>query len=874
MNNENDIISWENQAARALANGDTQSALQAHEQAIALAKTLNRPRLLAVLYNRLGNALEVDNRIQAAVIAYESGLKALAGEASSDLDQVLHSIRMVRKGFDAEFAFLETPDLYSEATATDLATAEADPTLAVKLLINIGNAYLRQPQMDPARNAYERALEQDEIAAAPVLRAHALTHLGIIHRRQNRIDEAERALREALDLLDRHDAPAEKRRALATLASIYREQGEHDRALQTYQEALALYQQSDDPRGEARTLAALGHLYLLADQQEDARASFQRAVQLAEAVRDEDTLWHAYWGMGVCQHRAGDFDAAASAFRHSLDKIKWRRRELRTDEGKVTFLESVQDIFDHLLAVHLDQAQNNRAAYQAVLQVAEEARGQALYELMGTRRRHLHSRQAGIRPTRLRSPQARHDSPAQMAPGIPLDRNMAVQMAPGVESPQLAEFTSAFMDPLWDEDIGDLYNRRELAASIPSTVPRWPDDVEPAAASPDLPPLARLVFHVLADRTAVLAVASDGTVYGHVAELGDNELSQQVATVRQALQVDESPRSIEVTRHMRPVSTTTPMDYRALLRSLYAELIAPVAAHLPANGTPVVIEPHGPLWLLPFAALLSDDDQWLVDRWPLLYAPSAQVLDEIRNEPDYGGPTQLKPLIVGNPVMPEIPNQHGVEITLNPLPGAEAECRAIDKIFVDAETNVLLGPNADWTQVVSQMPHHGIIHLATHGLASAESPLNSFIALGQPDPQALEQLTKEATPSPTEWLLSAARAQAFSGLLTAEQMLSMPLPADLITLSACQTGLGQIAGDGMIGLSRALLVAGARAVLVSLWSVSDSATAELMTAFYQGYLTLDDKAIALQRAMQQLRGTPGYEHPRFWASFVVVGTEA
>jgi CHAT domain-containing protein len=78
----------------------------------------------------------------------------------------------------------------------------------------------------------------------------------------------------------------------------------------------------------------------------------------------------------------------------------------------------------------------------------------------------------------------------------------------------------------------------------------------------------------------------------------------------------------------------------------------------------------------------------------------------------------------------------------------------------------------------------------------------------------------------------------------------------------------------MIGLSRAFLVAGARAVLVSQWSVSDEATAVLMSAFYRWYIELDDKAIALQKSISELRSNPAYAHPRFWAPFLVVGAEA
>ncbi|MFM7575932.1 MAG: CHAT domain-containing protein, partial [Microcystaceae cyanobacterium] len=106
-------------------------------------------------------------------------------------------------------------------------------------------------------------------------------------------------------------------------------------------------------------------------------------------------------------------------------------------------------------------------------------------------------------------------------------------------------------------------------------------------------------------------------------------------------------------------------------------------------------------------------------------------------------------------------------------------------------------------------------------------------------------------------------------MLTAREVATnRNLPTDLVVLSACQTGLGRISGDGMLGLSRAFIIAGARTVIVSQWSVSDSATKELMLAFYQHYLATGNKAIALQKAMQKVRSMAEYKHPRFWAAFL------
>ena len=104
--------------------------------------------------------------------------------------------------------------------------------------------------------------------------------------------------------------------------------------------------------------------------------------------------------------------------------------------------------------------------------------------------------------------------------------------------------------------------------------------------------------------------------------------------------------------------------------------------------------------------------------------------------------------------------------------------------------------------------------------------------------------------------------------------MTLPLSADLVTLSACQTGLGRVSGEGVIGLTRAFLIAGARSVLVSLWSVSDEATRQLMVAFY-GYYIRDrlPKAVALARAMHDLRNVPEFRSPRYWAPFIIVGSE-
>ncbi|MEG3862768.1 CHAT domain-containing protein, partial [Microcoleus sp. herbarium12] len=147
--------------------------------------------------------------------------------------------------------------------------------------------------------------------------------------------------------------------------------------------------------------------------------------------------------------------------------------------------------------------------------------------------------------------------------------------------------------------------------------------------------------------------------------------------------------------------------------------------------------------------------------------------------------------------------------------------------------------------IVQKMPQASIIHLATHGLLDDVRGLGSAIALA---------------PSGTD-----------DGLLTAEEIFDMKLQASLVVLSACNTGFGRITGDGVIGLSRALISAGVPSVIVSLWAVPDAPTAELMQAFYQNLHKNPNKAQALRQAMLAAMKTKTHSNPRNWAAFTLIG---
>jgi CHAT domain-containing protein len=281
------------------------------------------------------------------------------------------------------------------------------------------------------------------------------------------------------------------------------------------------------------------------------------------------------------------------------------------------------------------------------------------------------------------------------------------------------------------------------------------------------------------------------------------------------------------------------------LPTLHQLLIDPIASLLPTDpNARVIFIPQGALFQVPFPALQDEGGTYLIEKHTILTAPSIQVLDLTRQQRQKLAQKQShsgRALVLGNPTMPSVSLSPGEpKQQLSPLPGAEAEAIAIAPLL---KTQAITGAQGTKAQIVQKMPQASIIHLATHGLLDDVRGLGSAIALA---------------PSGSD-----------DGLLTAEEIFDMKLQANLVVLSACNTGFGRITGDGVIGLSRALISAGVPSVIVSLWAVPDAPTSELMKAFYQNLQNNPDKAQALRQAMLTTMKThPG---PRNWAAFTLIG---
>jgi CHAT domain-containing protein len=286
------------------------------------------------------------------------------------------------------------------------------------------------------------------------------------------------------------------------------------------------------------------------------------------------------------------------------------------------------------------------------------------------------------------------------------------------------------------------------------------------------------------------------------------------------------------------------------LKRLHDLLIAPIEDLLPADPQArVTFIPQDVLFLAPFAALQDSQGRYLIQKHTISLAPSIQTLELIQQQSNARsrstGLNMTNALIVGNPVMPSLkskPNSPAEQ--LSPLPGSELEAQAISKRL---NSHPLLGKQATEAAVTKRMSQASLIHLATHGILDNLQGLQSSLALAPINPT----ITGE------------------DGFLTAREVMKLELQADLVVLSACDTGRGVINGDGVIGLSRSFMAAGAPSVVVSLWAVPDAPIAELMTTFYKNLELRMDKAQALRQAM--LITMKQHPKPLDWAGFMLLG---
>lgn len=356
-----------------------------------------------------------------------------------------------------------------------------------------------------------------------------------------------------------------------------------------------------------------------------------------------------------------------------------------------------------------------------------------------------------------------------------------------------------------------LQGRHAEDLSLIQTTPLTPADIQS-----DLPEGTVLVEYFIArgQITAFVITRDETHSYPAIASLSD-VLALLENLAFQFSKFQYGPSYYE--RHRATLLQST----QEILTGLGQKLLISLWDKL-SNANSIIIVPHGPLHALPFQALRIKD-RYLIETHAVSHAPSAAVLKFCWKKP--APPETGKPVLVG------VPDERISHVT--------DEIQALAELFGDSD--VLLGEQATFERVCQLTSSCGVFHLAAHGLFRPEAPLLSSIRLAD------------------RWL-------------AVQDIYNLDLSATLVTLSACETGLGHDAGgDDLVGLVRGFLYAGAASLVVSLWTVDDESMTRLVTDFYSRWLAGLSKVQSLRHA--QIALLKEYEHPYYWAPLILVGNQ-
>ena len=903
--------------------GKQRQAVELDREAVSRWRELGQPEREMVVSNDLGLTLwemsdlpAADEALTHALdLAHRLALPYYAANVRSNQCLVLHA----REGVQPALA------CYREALALFHQLGERKDEAAA--LNNLGFASFSLGEPQPAEESYRQALSIRRTIGDRAGEAQALNNLAVLYRSLGEIDEALAAYAQAREILTALDDRRQEATILNNLGVAYMALGETERSRLYLTQALALRRKVEDRRGEIVTLNNLGRLERRNDAAEKAVAFHGQALEVARSISDarNEGISRSFLGEALSeagrsaealveldkalalQRQTGDraneattlghkgealaasgraaealplFEQALLGLRAAGDRINEaatlaaRARALRDRgepgdlehaardaEAAIAALESLRtrlgnpelraaflgsrskvyelrvDVLMRLAAAHPGQG-FDRAAFEA----SEEARARSLLDV-------LRESGAAIR-TGIDPALAARQRDLERRLALKADRRQ-VLLARGKGD----QAESKTLEIESEQIRAELDN---LDAEIRRQNPRYAELTHPGAVSLE-------EIQSLLDSGTLLLEYSLGRERGYLWAVDAKGLRSFILPGRE--KIESAARAFQ-----QAVSTPGGEDNRARIgRTLSGMILGPVAGEL--GDRRLAIVPDGALGYIPFDVLPEPgQSNPVLARHEVVELPSASVLAAERRELARRPPAGKLAMVIADPVFqpedprvaksgPKIPavaptaserRSGGETFLLSRLRFSRQEAQAIASLAPPGAVTTKLDFAADRDLVLSgRLRDFRYIHFATHGVFDAERPELSGLALSRVD--------RDGKPR--------------EGFLGLRDVYDLDLSADLVVLSGCQTALGkEIRGEGLLGLTRGFLYAGAPRVVASLWWIDDRATAALMAAFYRGLWSEGLRpAAALRKARLSLMRQHRFRDPSYWGAFVLQG---
>ena len=730
------------------------------------------------------------------------------------------------------------------------------------VLNNIAWAYSQLGDYEKAITIYQQALEPMRALGYTYGIAMILSNIGVNYSHRK---DYQKALEMHLEVLPLRPEKNDREGRATTFNNIglcYFKLGDKQKALDYYTQALALHRTTGEQLQLAKTLRNFGVF------QRDSGETGKALEYLNEALTITRTIGEPSWEATTLSELAklefdrGNLVEARKLIEQAIAAIESLRVNLKSHQLRASFLASVRQYyeFDVEVLMQMHRQRPGEGFAEAALQVSEKSRARSLLELLREARAEI---KQGVDPSLI-------DRESYLRRRIAEKSEQQTRLLSKKHTEEQASALAKELETLTTE-----YD--QVQTRIRQVSPRYAALIEPAPIGVEAiqkqlldADTLLLEFALGEQKSFVWAVTPDS--FKSFELPGRAEIEQEAKRFYQLLTQRGLNSASETLAERKQRLNHAESEYPAVAANLSRLLLAPLAAELKHKRLVIVAE--GVLQYVPFAALPSpQSSRPLIVDHEIATLPSASVLAVLREEFANRKPASKAVAVLADPVFSATDARltgrtSAAEVSavsyetersaaesglggLMRLRFSRQEADEIARLAADRRNLKALDFSANRNVATDRLSDYRIVHFATHGLINNQHPDLSGIVLSLVDEQGRPQ----------------------NGFLRLYDIYNLKLNADLVVLSACQTALGkEIKGEGLVGLTRGFMYAGAPRVVASFWRIDDRATAEIMRRFYEAMLKDGlPPAAALRAAQVSMLSDKRWQSPHFWAAFTLQG---
>ena len=812
---------------------DYTESIKTFREAIQIADEINSPEFKVKLLRQLSFVYSDQNMTKE--------YKKLNEEALAEARSINHSLESMRC-LNNIGTFYDNISNYSEALltykeASKYATEVNRKSTASDIKNNISIIYKKLGEFDKAIDILEDVINIDRAIGDNSRISKALNNLGETYRRRGLATANEQDFDIALDYFEQSLALAEKLndkdaretevRVHNNIGTVYADRLQHSESLSHFNRGLKLAEIIKDAESIGMINTNIGIIHYNQGNYIESTKYFQKAIDYALNIDDQKTLWEAYLELARSYVKQRRYEEAQKSLEESILIIENIRSKIYLEELKASFLgtdkriEAYQDMIT--LLVMLDRSNPNIEYKSKAFEFLERAKARAFLDRLETSQINISQNVDFI----LQNKQTE------------VEKNLTDIYTRLFETGQSSDDIEKLQEELKEKE-NELENvKREIRSKSPAYANLF---------HPEIIKLDEVQNNLCTPNTAFVEF------------LVGKHNSYAFVITQKSIQIFELPPREHIqsliSNYLKVLSDRN-SDNFSLGHELYKVLIEP---GINQNIKNLIIISDDILNYLPFETLLSDlqTRRWLVQDFRIAYVPSITALNEIIvRKRDKGTNPNFDILLFGDPYYgahenePDGNNNNGTGfgngLGLKRLKHSSEEIEKIGLLFNESKIQTFTRIEASEKKLKSKnLDDFKIIHFATHSMIDNNRPDRSYIALSIEEDE--------------------------DGLLYTSEIFNLSINADLVTLSACQTGLGKlIRGEGIEGINRAFFYAGTSSVLMSLWPVNDQATSQLMERFYIHMNRKNSIMNSLREAKLELIESEALSHPFYWAGFIVSG---